>query len=299
MSVITTPGLYTHIDAATYHADRILPDVSLNNSVAQVLVDLSPAHAWTAHPRLNPHQKPDRSRRLDIGSVAHALLLGKSRDIVEIEFPDYRKKEAQEVRDDAYEMGKIPVLTDDLSTAAAMVDVAMKTIWDHEYLTWLFPDAFDPQITSEAVIAWQEGDQWCRSMIDRIAVNGRTLIMDYKTCTCAEPAVVTRHLYDMGYHFQEAFYTRGLDAIFPDSQGRRKFLFLFQEIKPPFACSVLEVDGAGKAMAARKVEQAITKWQWCRNNNLWPSYAAMTHSAQMPGYMEQKQLARELEAEGV
>jgi len=297
MTVITAPGLYTHVDAATYHADRLCPDVSLNNSVAQVLVDLSPAHAWAAHPRLNPNQKPEKSRRLDLGSVAHALLLGKSRDIVEIEFGDYRKKEAQELRDDAIERGKLPVLSDDLSVALNMADIARKAIAEHEYLTWLFPDVFTPDVHSEAIIAWREGDEWCRSMIDRIAVNGRTLVMDYKTCTCAEPEVATRHLYDMGYHFQEAFYTRGLDAVFPESAGRRKFLFLFQEIKPPFACSVLEVDGAGKAMAARKVDCAIARWQSCRRNDHWPSYSTMTHIASMPGFMEHKQLQREMEDE--
>jgi PDDEXK-like domain of unknown function (DUF3799) len=297
MTVITQPGLYTHIDAATYHADKICPTISLNSSVAKLLADLSPAHAWTAHPRLNPYYQPDKSRRLDLGSVAHALLLGKSRDLVEIEHPNYLTKDARALRDDAYEAGKIPVLTDDLSTAQAMADVAMKAIMGHGLLAWLFPDVFEPHIQSEPVMAWREGEQWCRSMIDRIAVNGITLVMDYKTCTCAEPAAVTRHLYEMGYHFQEAFYTRGLDAVFPESAGRRKFIFCFQEIKPPYAVSFLETDGAGKAMAARKVDYAINLWKECRAKNRWPAYETTTHVAQMPAYLEAKQLAREIEDE--
>ena len=53
-------AIHTDISAEAYHADPA-PEPSLSSSVAKILVNLSPAHARIAHPRLNPDYRP-RSR---------------------------------------------------------------------------------------------------------------------------------------------------------------------------------------------------------------------------------------------
>jgi len=67
-------------------------------------------HAWTECPRLNPNYEPDDDTKFDIGNVAHRVLLGRGKDISVVDFPDWRKKEAQELREAAADRGCIAVL---------------------------------------------------------------------------------------------------------------------------------------------------------------------------------------------
>src|SRR5262249_53576618 len=106
-----------------YHGDPC-PAPSLNNSLIKHLLDC-PRLAWWNHPRLNPAYSPEPAgRALDLGSVAHKLLFGAGRDIQLIEAADYRTTAARELRDAARAAGRIPVLTEQIKTAADMAGAA-------------------------------------------------------------------------------------------------------------------------------------------------------------------------------
>ena len=94
--------IHTDIAAAAYHADPA-PEPSLSSSVARILVERSPRHAWWAHPRLNPDFAPDRgSDAAAVGSAVHAVALeGEWDRIAFIEAPDWRTKAAKEARSNA------------------------------------------------------------------------------------------------------------------------------------------------------------------------------------------------------
>lgn len=289
--LITEPGLYDNIAAADYHADPA-PSPSLSNSIAQILLDQSPHHAWTAHPRLNNrHPGEDSSKRLDLGSVAHALLLGKGRGIAIIDADSYRTKDAQKQRDEARAAGKTPILAADYDRASAMMMIARDEIAACKEIGRAF---FSPAARFEPVILWREGECWARAMLD---FTDAALVLDYKSVTNASPDYVTRHLYQQGYHIQRGWYLRALDAIDPGGRGRRRFVFLFQEIEPPHACTFMELDGAGAAMGERSCEQAVALWQECMSTDRWPSYPRGIHRAEMPGWMESSILAREVAAD--
>ena len=51
MIPIKEPGLYPNVTAKDYHAD-CCESVSLNSTIAKILVSQSPKHAWLKHPRL-------------------------------------------------------------------------------------------------------------------------------------------------------------------------------------------------------------------------------------------------------
>lgn len=74
MTRITVPGVYPDIPEADYHADPC-PTPSLSSSIGKELVNRSPWHAWTKHPRLNPEVEPDNRASFDLGSAAHAFML--------------------------------------------------------------------------------------------------------------------------------------------------------------------------------------------------------------------------------
>ena len=106
---ITEPGLY-QMPLTDYIADPA-PEPSLSSSLAHTLITQTPIHAFMRHPRLNPGAPREESNKMDIGTIAHGLLLeGDESRIVLIEAEDWRTKEAKEQRDQAYADGKVPLL---------------------------------------------------------------------------------------------------------------------------------------------------------------------------------------------
>jgi hypothetical protein len=286
---ITTPGFYYDIPADVYHADPA-PEPSLSSGVARLLVERSPIHAWTAHPRLNPAYACEEKTHMDFGAAAHELILGRGGGIEIVDAKDWRTNAAKEARDAARAAGKSPILTEDFRRAMDIVDAFQRQIADIE----LAVEAFAPGGMSETVIVWREGDAWMRGMIDRYLAreDGTVLVVDYKsTSASAHPGAVSRRLYDMGQDFQQAFYRRGIHTLRPGVAGRLnayEALILTQEIDPPYALSAMTLDAATWAKAHEQVETAIRIWQRCVARNEWPGYPPLVGTAELPDYIERR-----------
>lgn len=284
MEQITKPGIYT-LPADVYHGDPC-PEPSLSGSVAIPLVHRSPRHAWWAHPRLNEAAETQESNRMDLGTVAHTLLLGAGSEIEVIDAENYTTKAAREARDAAREAGKTPVIASAYEQAQAMADRA-RMFLDNAVLGWT-----DGQ--PEQCMFWREGDAWCRGMVDWLQTDRMTVI-DYKTTgTSARPDDVERHLFDMHYHLKAAFYERGLNVLHPDGIGRRKFLFLFQETDAPYECSLVTLSEAAMMIGRKQATYAIRRWQQCMRSGVWPGYGLSWHTAAPPPWIEQRWMAREM-----
>src|SRR5689334_5544259 len=124
---ITHPGIY-RIPLNEYIADPA-PEPSLNAGTAHRILEESPRHAWEQHPRLNPNYSNEQSSRLDLGTIAHALLLEHDDSrVVVIDADDWRTKTAKEERDVARALGKLPILKALYEEAKDMVSVARREI---------------------------------------------------------------------------------------------------------------------------------------------------------------------------
>jgi len=294
------PGRYK-LAAKDYHADPC-PRPSLSSTIAKILLKESPLHAWHNHPRLNTKITPRQATFMDIGSVAHELLLQDGSRTVVIDAPDYRTKAAQDAKAKAYAEGKVPILSKHYVGAQAMVVTAIT------YLRECFGNRTvkamlkDPANHTEQALIWQDQSShpgaapvWCRSMVDWLQEDGT--IVDYKTtATSVRSDNIERHLFAMDYHVQNAFYERGMDRLFPDGAGHRRFLFLFQEVTPPFACQLIRVDEGALHIARRMVHEAIDDWSWCLDNGQWPSYPARACTVMMPNWQTDKWMRHEEEA---
>ncbi|MDP8997743.1 MAG: PD-(D/E)XK nuclease-like domain-containing protein [Pseudomonadota bacterium] len=283
--MITEPGIYS-LPAEQYHADPC-PEPSLSGSVAIPLVHRSPRHAWYSHPRLNPRPAREESKRLDFGSAAHKMVLGEGADIEVIDADNYTTKAARESRDLAREAGRIPLLTADYEIVCAMTKVA------HETLS----ACWKPLSTGKAeqAMIWQEKGAWCRGMVDWLS-DDLTLVLDYKTVgASANPTDVERHLFDQDYHLKAAFYERGLNVLDPNKAniGRRGFYFMFQEIEPPYCCSLLQISEGGMTIGRKQITFAIRQWADCMKTNIWPGYPLVPHTASVPPWIERQWLERE------
>ena len=255
------PGLHLNVPAAVYHDDPT-EKPSLSSSIAHILLTQSPLHAWHAHPRLNPKYQPDHASRFDIGTAAHAMLLEKDQsNIVTLDFDDYRKKDAKAARDAARAAGKTPILAKHYAACDAMVRAAHNAM-DASELAGAF-EAGD----AEQTCIWEDGGALCRARFDWITVDQR-IIIDYKTAENAAPDGFIRRMAGLGYFTQAAFYLRGARAVGLNP----RFVFMVQEIEPPYACSFVGLSNAMQEIADAQVDQALEIWRGCVTTGKWPGY---------------------------
>src|SRR5271156_5921927 len=109
------------------------PAPSLSSGIANILLTQSPAHARLAHPRLNPAYQRETDSRMDIGSIAHAMLLERDESaVVIVDAPDWRTKAAKEARDGAWAEGKHAILAHKFEAVQSMVVAALTYVQSTE-----------------------------------------------------------------------------------------------------------------------------------------------------------------------
>lgn len=288
---VRAAGFYRmHADA--YHADPC-PDASLSQSIAKLLIDQSPMHAWHAHPKLNPAFEPDRDKKFDLGTAAHRIIIGQGRDVIVIPFDDYRKEAARACRDEALKTGHTPILKEQYDRVMMMVE-AFHIFLDRHGLAAPFREG-----EGEVCIAAPDETTWLRSLVDWIEADGLTFD-DYKTTDrSVAPHAIDRYADDSGWNVQAAMQDRILDLIEPESSGRRTFKFFAQEAYAPFACTVGVLGKDCLAIGHRKVQYAVDRWNACLKSGEWPSYEPAIVQIMTPEFSEKRWLDRELrEAEG-
>lgn len=290
------PGLY-EIDAADYHRDPC-PEASLSNSLIPLLLQ-APAKARLAHPKLNAFYQPAESSRLDLGSVAHKLLLGKGRDVAVLDFDSYRTDAAKEARDEARGNGRIPILAEDFRTCEAMRDAAVIQLEQFRLL-----DHFEAETAkSELALLWHDAvGCWGRNLIDRLRDDLAVWeIWDYKTrdgSVRPEDPALAAHFVDMGYDTQFAMQERGLETLYPHLAGRVRFRTLWQEINEPYLISVTEPDPATMLMARKKVDYAFKAWVNCLRSESWAGYTRKVVPLRHNEWKANQWLEREIAEDG-
>lgn len=255
----------THdMPAAEYHGDAGHSGrIYLSNSIAKILLNQSPKHAWIAHPRLNPNWRPDDDSKFSIGTAAHALLLeGSNAKICVIDADDWRTKAAKEQRDEAFKNGLTPILRKHNAAVVRMVDAAKEFV-ERTAIMGIF-ERGKPEIT----MRWQEGELWFKSRPDFFTDDGR-IMLDYKTTEDASPDAFSRQISRMGYDFQAEFYKRGAAA---NGHENVDFLILAQETEYPHACSLHAIHPALQEYARMRVERAVALWRDCLTRDYWPAY---------------------------
>lgn len=251
------------LSAAQYHADPALR-ASLSSSIAQVLIDQSQAHAWLKHPRLNPNFEPEKDSKFDLGSAAHVMLMERRDDcIVRVNAEDWRTKVAREARDAAQANGQYAVLERQYGDIEMMVKAARDFVNDTELKGILESGE------AEQTIIWQEGNTWLRCRPDLLSAD-RRICLDYKTTPSASPDSFIMQIGRMGYDLQAEFYTRGIEDL---TGLEPAFVFLCQETKPPYACSLVALAASYRVVGQAKVRRAIKIWTECMNSKSWYSYS--------------------------
>lgn len=288
-----------------YHADRIGDDrPALSASIIKVLCNESPLHAWNAHPKLNPHWKPDYKDEFDLGSVVHDLMLeggtsrvhliqtkkteGSGKNKVETDEPvtDYKTNAAKAERDEARAAGKIPILQCKWTAVERMVAAAKRQLGNHRDASDMFSNG-KPEVT----LKWEEDGILFKSRLDWLH-NDLTRIDDLKTSgISANPDVFSRQMYANGYDIQAAVYRRAVMAVYKVPPP--KFRFGIVETEEPHAFTVIEASSSILALADRKIDWAKAVWKQCLKSSYWPSYSSNTERPEVNEYELSRWLAKE------
>lgn len=282
-------GFHFDMSAAEYFADPCAVP-SLTQSVAKILLDRSPLHAWHAHPRLNPDWEPDDPTKFDVGNVAHRHMIGRGKEIHVLppSVSDWRTNAAKEARAAAHASGMLAVLHHKNRLAEKMVSAAREQL-DLRSLGSSFRVG-----AGEVVMVWQEDGIWMRQMIDWLTPDRRTFY-DYKTTDMsAAPHTLDRMMFNMGWHVQAAMAERGLNVLDPDNAGRRRYLFVVQETQEPYCLSVVEITESVLTMGRKQLDRAVAIWRHCMLTNRWPGYPTEIIRPEIPSWAEAKWLEREI-----
>lgn len=286
--LVAGPGFFS-TPAAVYHADPC-PEPSLSSGVACTLLDETPRHAWAQHPRLGLVEDEDpRSRKADLGSVAHTLLTGEGRSVQVIEAEAYTTKAAREARDEAIEAGLTPVLRPDLLKAERMVDAVRARLSG-----MLGTDGAFLEGRGETAAIWQDPTGiWGRAMIDWWSP-GQPVLWDLKTTSAglSDRAIGTRIA--EGWDLQAAWYCRGVEQLVPELRGRTRMLFVVVETAPPHECRVIALDGSARHVGHRRAVHAAALFADCLRRDRWPGYPAEVETIETPGWHATRWEAREL-----
>lgn len=295
MSKVTEPGIYD-IPAADYHADPC-PTASLSSSIGKIMDDKSPLHAWAAHPRLNPDCEENTATAFDLGAAAHALILGSDDGLMVIDpekFPakngnipkGYTNDAIREARDAAYASGLIPLLPEQLAAVERIEVAARKAMAANAELA-----GWELAGKPERVLAWREGNIWCRARMDWKPDDPKGVYLDVKTTeTSVNPEIIGRYAMNMGWDFQEAFYRRGLQVLGIAEHPRFRFVAIEQSA--PHAVTVVGIPPEVAAHADHKVDMMIQLWAECMATGNWPGYPNRTVWLEAPPWSFQRHQER-------
>lgn len=256
---IEAPAVVDGLSAEDYHADR----TSVSSSGLRAL--LAPGcPAQFKYDRDNP---PAPKREFDLGNAVHAAVLGEGCDIVEIDYPDYKKLDARTERDRAYAAGKVPLLPKEKK----QVDEMAKAIRRHKDAGPLFAPGMG---IPERSIYWTDPATGirCRVRPDWLIIRPDvTVIVDLKTTTDASPDACSKAIESYSYHQQGALYIDGVQAAGLASEGAR-FFYAFQSKKAPYLVLVRELADQDQDIGRARNERALRIYADCVANDTWPDW---------------------------
>lgn len=273
--------------AERYHADDFGDTPSLSASIAKLLVTASPAHAFAAHPKLNPDYVREEKDRFDLGTCAHSLILEGVERVHIVHAENWTTKAAKSERDQARQAGQVPLLAKDWDRVRAMVAAADRQINGYT----LDPRPFTGG-KPEVPLTWEMNGVKCRALIDWLH-DGGIAVSDYKsTAASAHPLAWPKTALGMSADVQIAMHSAGVEACFGVAPV---WMYVVQETYPPYALSVITPDAAWLAVGRDKLEHALRIWRRCLETGDWPGYPPELARVEYPGWAEVAWLARSYE----
>jgi PDDEXK-like domain of unknown function (DUF3799) len=250
--------------------DQYLAHPALSASGAKTLVR-SGGPARFRHERDNPRPRTDA---MELGTAAHAAVLGTGPTIAVVDADSWRTKAAQQQRDQARAEGLVPMLFADARKVADMA-AALRA---HPYASRLLqPDTGAPEVSLFYRDPQYGVDRRCRvDFLRDPDPDGRLLLVDYKTTKSADLRSIDNAIADYGYHLSGAWYR---DIIVGLGLARSvPVVLIFQETSTPYLVHVVELDGPWLRIGEDLSRRAMRIFAECTASGDWPGYQDITLS---------------------
>lgn len=268
------PGiLYRGVSDAEYHGD----ETSLSSSGARTIVFRGAAQY--RYERLNG---ATRKKEFDDGHAAHLYVLGEGSPVEIVDYRSWQSDAAKAAKEQAYAAGRVPLLRKDDETARGMAKVCL----EHELAGALFGEG-------EAELSgwWVDGETGAllRLRLDWLTtINGRLVVVDYKTSKNAGRAAFGKAVGEFGYYLQQPFYVDGLEAL--DIDDDPDFVFVSQCKTPPYEVTVARLDAEDVQRGRELNRRAIRTYAECMASGRWPDGSNHIHRVSVPTYIRYRDL---------
>lgn len=268
------PGVYRDVPDTEYHADQD----SLSSTGARTIVFGSPAQF-----RYEQDHGGVRKTEYDEGHAAHLYVLGTGAELkVFDEFKSWQSDKAKAANAAARAAGKVPLLRKQDNTARAMAKVCL----EHELAGALLAEG------EAELSAWwidEETGARLRLRTDWLTIiNGRLVVVDYKTSKGAGKAAFAKSVGEYGYYCQQPFYVAGFEAL--DLDDDPDFIFISQCKTPPYEVTVARIDADDVARGRDLNRHGIRTWAECRASGRWPDGSDRIHPVSVPTYIRYRDL---------
>jgi hypothetical protein len=249
------PGIHLDVPEDAYHGGP-----ELSSSGAKTLLR-NPAryHYERTHPRPS-------TDAMDVGSIAHHLILHRGGSLLVVDAYDWKTKAAQAARDEGRAQGVVVIHRGQLLQASRMA----RAVRNHPLASAIFTDG-QPEVS----IYWDEEVQHddgstslvpCRARIDWLRDNA---IVDLKTTAReATPDGFAKVSADFGYHISAAHYSLAVER----ATGKRlPFVLVAVEKDEPHYVTVHQFDDSFLAIGEERMADAYALWARCDATGEWPT----------------------------
>jgi hypothetical protein len=270
-------GLVPYLYEDAYHAHP-----ALSSTGARTLLR-SPAKF--EHERTHPRAD---TKALDVGSAAHAKVLGIGSGIVT--YPPEHLTPSGNISTKAATTawaaaqraeGLTPVSPNDVAAIDAMAEAVLAHRTGRRLL--------EAAGQSEVSVFWTDPDTGveCRARFDRlpdpaaITAGGAPIGLDLKTARDASPSGFRRAVAEHGYHVQQEFYRDGYETV---TGIRPAFMFVAVEKEPPYLVAVHQLDAEARTIGQRRAAFARQIYRDCTEAGVWPGYSDDITLISLPKY---------------
>jgi hypothetical protein len=141
---------------------------------------------------------------------------------------------------------------------------------------------------NESTLTWLDGEtgESCKARPDRIArVDGRTWVVDIKTCRSASPHMFAKAVAEYGYHQKAAWYLDALSLLDPRP---RQFLFVAVENAAPHAIALYQLTDEALLQGRAENRAALKLLAECKRTGVWPGYPTEVQYIDLPRWKQRE-----------
>lgn len=252
------------------HGDYIrdpVPGGSLSSTGARQLIPPNCPRKFDYH-RRHPTMP---TLAFNLGTAAHRQVLGAGPELTVVDADAWRTDVAKAAKKAAFAAGETPLLPHQMDEVEEMAAAVRAHPLAGKLLD---PDSGVP----EQSLFWRDpvSRVMCRARFDflshRKTTDGRLIVVDYKTTTCADPDRLLKTIRNYRYHMQAAWY---IDAVIGCRLADDAvFLFVFQETERPYVVTVMELHEIRGLWIGRELNDHARKvYARCMELDVWPGHS--------------------------